>query len=61
MTTPDTLVIQTQRLSKTYKGIAALQDLNLEVPKHTIFGFLGPNGVSNSTTIKLLLGAPNRR
>ncbi len=52
---PD-LVISTQRLSKTYHGVAALHDLNLQVPRHSIFGFLGPNGAGKSTTIKLLLG-----
>lgn len=52
---PD-LVISTQGLSKTYNGAAALQDLNLHVPRHSIFGFLGPNGAGKSTTIKLLLG-----
>ena len=50
------LVISTQGLSKTYNGVAALQDLNLHVPRHAIFGFLGPNGAGKSTTIKLLLG-----
>ena len=40
MTTSDILVIQTQGLSKAYKGVTAMRDLNLEVPKHTIFGFL---------------------
>lgn len=50
------LVIQTQGLTKTYKGVNALQSLNLTVPKNSIFGFLGPNGAGKSTTIKLLLG-----
>ena len=39
-TTSDILVIQPQGLSKAYKGVTALQDLNLEMPKHTIFAFL---------------------
>jgi ABC-2 type transport system ATP-binding protein len=52
----DTLVINTQDLTKTYKGVNALQSLNLKVPKNSIFGFLGPNGSGKTTTIKLLLG-----
>jgi ABC-2 type transport system ATP-binding protein len=54
--TPNGNVIQTQGLSKTYKGVAALQGLNLCVPRNSIYGFLGPNGAGKSTTIKLLLG-----
>ena len=49
-------VIQTQALTKSFKGIDALKSLNLTVPKNSIFGFLGPNGAGKSTTIKLLLG-----
>ncbi|RPI82788.1 MAG: ABC transporter ATP-binding protein [Chloroflexi bacterium] len=49
-------VIQTQGLGKAYKGAKVLHDLNLEVPKNSIFGFLGPNGAGKSTTIKILLG-----
>jgi ABC-2 type transport system ATP-binding protein len=52
----DNLVIRTQGLSKTYKGVNALQPLDLQVARHSIFGFLGPNGAGKSTTIKLLLG-----
>ncbi len=56
MNTSDTLVIETHNLSKTYKGVQALTDLNLTVKQHSIFGFLGPNGAGKTTTIKLLLG-----
>jgi ABC-2 type transport system ATP-binding protein len=50
------MVIQTDGLSKQYKGVKALQGLNLQVAPHSIFGFLGPNGAGKSTAIKLLLG-----
>jgi ABC-2 type transport system ATP-binding protein len=49
-------VIQTHDLTKTFKGVNALQSLNLNVRKNSIFGFLGPNGAGKTTTIKLLLG-----
>lgn len=52
----NSLVIETNNLSKTYKGVEALKDLNLKVRQHSIFGFLGPNGAGKTTTIKLLLG-----
>jgi ABC-2 type transport system ATP-binding protein len=56
MNTADTFVINTQSLSKAYKGVDALSNLDLKVPRNSIFGFLGPNGAGKSTTIKLLLG-----
>lgn len=56
MTTECELVIDTSGLGKRYRGASALEDLNLQVPRGSIFGFLGPNGAGKSTTIKLLLG-----
>jgi ABC-2 type transport system ATP-binding protein len=50
------LVIDTQGLSKNYDSVQALKTLDLKVPEHAIFGFLGPNGSGKTTTIKLLLG-----
>ncbi len=49
-------VIETYNLSKTYKEVQALKDLDLTVKQHSIFGFLGPNGAGKTTTMKLLLG-----
>ena len=56
MDSPNSLVIETHNLTKTYKEVQALKGLNLTVKQHSIFGFLGPNGAGKSTTIKLLLG-----
>jgi ABC-2 type transport system ATP-binding protein len=49
-------VIDTRGLSKSYKEVEALKNLDLRVPKNSIFGFLGPNGAGKTTAIKLLLG-----
>jgi len=49
-------VIDTTGLTKSYDGVAALDSLDLRVPRNSIFGFLGPNGAGKTTTIKLLLG-----
>jgi ABC-2 type transport system ATP-binding protein len=56
MDTSNSVVIETHNLSKAYKGVHALKDLNLTVKQHSIFGFLGPNGAGKTTTMKLLLG-----
>ncbi|MHA2277989.1 MAG: ABC transporter ATP-binding protein [Candidatus Kariarchaeaceae archaeon] len=50
------IVIKTTNLTKMYDDAFALKKLNLEVKKHSIFGFLGPNGAGKTTTIKLLIG-----
>ena len=51
------IVIETRGLSKIYRGgIVALDGLDLNVRRNSIFGFLGPNGAGKTTTIKLLLG-----
>lgn len=49
-------VIETQKLTKSYKNIRALNSLDIKVHHNSIFGFLGPNGAGKTTTIKLLLG-----
>jgi ABC-2 type transport system ATP-binding protein len=48
--------IETERLTKHYGSVRALNDLSLEVRPGEIFGFLGPNGAGKSTTIRTLLG-----
>jgi len=52
----DPLVIETVDLRKHYQGVEALRGLRLEVPRGSIFGFLGRNGAGKTTTIKVLLG-----
>jgi ABC-2 type transport system ATP-binding protein len=61
-TFPDTLnrmaefAIRAQGLTRTFGTVRALDDLTLEVPAGSVFGFLGPNGAGKTTTIRLLLG-----
>jgi ABC-2 type transport system ATP-binding protein len=56
MNTSNSFVIETNRLCKSYNGVQVLNDLNLTVQQHSIFGFLGPNGAGKTTTMKILLG-----
>jgi ABC-type multidrug transport system ATPase subunit len=49
-------VIETHNLSKKFKEVQAVNNLNMKVPKGEIFGFLGPNGAGKTTTIKMILG-----
>jgi ABC-2 type transport system ATP-binding protein len=48
--------IRARNLTRTFGPVRALDDLNLEVPVGSGFGFLGPNGAGKTTTIRLLLG-----
>lgn len=49
-------IIETVGLRRSFGSHMALDGLNLEVPRGSIFGFLGRNGAGKSTTIRLLLG-----
>jgi lantibiotic transport system ATP-binding protein len=50
-------IIETKGLTYRFgAGAPTLQDINLEVPKGSIYGFLGPNGAGKTTTLRLLLG-----
>lgn len=49
-------VIKTHKLSRTYNGIQALNEVSIQVPHHAIVGFLGPNGAGKTTAMRLLLG-----
>lgn len=53
--------IQTRNLTYRYraKGPAVVDDLSLQVPEKSIYGFLGHNGAGKTTTIRLLLGLLN--
>ena len=47
--------IRCEKLSKTYKNVPALVDLDLEVGAGAIYGLLGPNGAGKSTAIKTMM------
>lgn len=50
-------IIETQHLHFAFQtGQKILDDLNLQVPTGSIYGFLGPNGAGKTTTLRLLLG-----
>jgi ABC-2 type transport system ATP-binding protein len=49
-------MIELINLTKLYKGLRAVDGLNLKVDRGTVFGFLGPNGAGKTTTIKMMAG-----
>lgn len=49
--------IETKELSYAfYTGVPVVNNLSLQVPQGSIYGFLGPNGAGKTTTIRLLAG-----
>ena len=48
-------IIEVENLSKHFKDLKAVDNLNLNVYKGDVFGFLGPNGAGKSTTIRMLV------
>jgi ABC-2 type transport system ATP-binding protein len=51
-----TLAIETNRLTRIFGDVCAVDGLDLLVNAGTFYGFLGPNGAGKSTTIKMLTG-----
>jgi ABC-2 type transport system ATP-binding protein len=49
-------ILETQNLTKRYRGREAVRELSLSVSQGDIFGFLGRNGAGKSTTIRMVLG-----
>jgi ABC-2 type transport system ATP-binding protein len=49
-------VIETMMLTKKYRDLTAVDQLNMTIDEGEIFGFLGPNGAGKTTTILMLMG-----
>ena len=48
--------IEIRGLTKSFRGMYAVDHLNMTVPVGAIYGFIGENGSGKSTTMKLLCG-----
>jgi ABC-2 type transport system ATP-binding protein len=51
-----TVVLATHKLTKDFKKLRAVDELDLAVCRGDIFGFLGPNGAGKTTTIRMVFG-----
>jgi ABC-2 type transport system ATP-binding protein len=47
-------IIKTEKLTKKFNNLTAVDSVSFSVNKGEIFGFLGPNGAGKTTTIKML-------
>ncbi|MFY0520868.1 lantibiotic protection ABC transporter ATP-binding protein [Lysinibacillus sp. UGB7] len=50
------IILQTDNLSKSFKGQKIVENLSLTIPRNTVYGLLGPNGAGKSTTLKMITG-----
>lgn len=49
-------VLEAENISKRFGGHQVLDGLTMEVPRHSVYGFLGINGAGKTTTMKIILG-----
>ena len=49
-------MIKITNLSKRYGSFTAVDQLSLDIPAGTLFGFLGPNGAGKTTTLRMIAG-----
>lgn len=52
-------MLKIRDLSKSYSGVQAIDNLNLEIAEGTIFGLIGPNGAGKTTLFNMISGAAN--
>ena len=49
-------ILTIRGLSKSYKNVQALQNLNLKISEGEAYGILGPNGSGKTTTLSIVTG-----
>lgn len=50
------VVVRLEGVTKRFGDHIAVSGLDLEVPRGTVYGFLGPNGSGKTTTIRMVMG-----
>ena len=49
-------VLETNAITKRYRGFTALSGLTMRIPKGSIYGFVGRNGAGKTTLIRVICG-----
>jgi ABC-2 type transport system ATP-binding protein len=50
------VLVELERVSKSYEAKAAVRELSLKIEAGTMFGLLGPNGAGKTSTIRMIVG-----
>jgi ABC-2 type transport system ATP-binding protein len=50
------VMLELQNLSRSFRGIPAIENVSFKMEPSEIIGFLGPNGAGKSTTVKIITG-----
>jgi ABC-2 type transport system ATP-binding protein len=48
-------VVEIENINKAFGHLQAVDDLSLNVPQGSIYGFIGPNGAGKTTTIRMIM------
>ncbi len=48
-------VVEIEEITKTFGKVRAVDDLSLNVPQGSIYGFIGPNGSGKTTTLRMIM------
>ena len=49
-------LLEVDRISKSFRGLKAVQDVSFTVPEGTIVGLIGPNGAGKTTCFNMIAG-----
>jgi ABC-2 type transport system ATP-binding protein len=47
--------VEIHQVTKTFGSFTAVDDLSLQVPAGTVYGFIGPNGSGKTTTLRMIM------
>jgi ABC-2 type transport system ATP-binding protein len=47
--------VEIEHVTKTFGEHTAVDDLSLQVPEGTVYGFIGPNGSGKTTTLRMIM------
>src|SRR5919197_4509278 len=47
--------VQIEHVTKSFGPHVAVEDLSLEVPTGSVYGFIGPNGSGKTTTLRMIM------
>ncbi len=49
------VAVEIENVTKQFGNFTAVDDLSLQVPANTIYGFIGPNGSGKTTTLRMIM------